>query len=169
MGCAAMFSYKQDLDQSISMKDGQILLLDNPIKNIYQPKTIESTTLCNSLKWCDEDDDLQNLFEECSKLEENVVNTNVRILKKDEKQVQEQYQNSQSKTYSQTSICLNIRRNLIIKHIKLPDKNDQIPNSILKRKRLKEGQVFSDKIQSKITHQKVVRFNKCYVRIIPES
>lgn len=42
------------------------------------------------------------------------------------------------------------RRNLFRNNNKFLDKNDKIPNSILKRKRLKEGQVFSSKIQSKI-------------------
>lgn len=61
-----------------------MLLLTSPIKNLYQPKTIESTSFCNSLKWCDDDDNLENLFEECCKLEEELVNTNIRIIKEDE-------------------------------------------------------------------------------------
>ncbi|CAD8078827.1 unnamed protein product [Paramecium sonneborni] len=169
MGCAVGFSLQEDLNQSISIKEAQLLLLDTPIYNIYQPKTIESTSICNSLKWCDDDDNLENLFEECRKLEQDEINANVRILKKDENQVQEIYQISQqSKTYSQTSICLKIRRNLFIKHNKQPDRNQKIPNSILKRQHFKEGQGVTGKIKSKMSQQKIVRFSKCYVKVIPE-
>ncbi|CAD8156589.1 unnamed protein product [Paramecium octaurelia] len=166
MGCAAGFSLQQDLDLSISHKDSQMLLLNIPIQNIYQPKTIESTFLCNSLKWCDEDDNLENLFEECCKLEEDLVIANTRILKSDENEVKELYQLQQSKNFSQTSICVQKRRNRLKSNNKLPDK---IPNSILKRKRLKDDQVFSGKIQSKIKVQKMVRFNKCYVKFLPDT
>ncbi|CAD8062409.1 unnamed protein product [Paramecium primaurelia] len=169
MGCAAGYSLQQDMDLSISHKNSQILLLNRPIKNLYQPKIIESTSFCNSLKQCDEDDNLENLFEECCKLEEELKNANTRILKKDENQVQELQQISQQKNFSQTSICMYRRRNLFRNNNKFLDKNDKIPNSILKRKRLKEGQVFSSNIQSKIKVQKVVRFSKCYIKLIPET
>ncbi|CAD8071444.1 unnamed protein product [Paramecium primaurelia] len=168
MGCAAGYSLQQDQDQSIQLKHDQILLLDSPIKNLYQPKTIESTSNCKSLQRCDEDDDLENVFQECLKLEEDLINTNIRILKKNEKQLYDHNENSFSNTFSQTSICLNIRRNLFLNNYKYQDKNDQIPKSILKRKRLKDGKIILGKIRSKITQQKVVRFSKCYIKVIPD-
>ncbi|CAD8168813.1 unnamed protein product [Paramecium octaurelia] len=163
MGCAAGYSLQQDVDQSLLLQHDQILLLDSPVKNLYQPKTIELTSNCKSLQWCDDDDDLEILFQECSRVEEDLINANLRILKKDQKLIQQnQYQLSQSNTFSSTSICLNIKRNQSSNNCKFPGKNDYIPQSILKRKRVKEG-----KIRSKITQEKVVRFSKCHIRVIP--
>ncbi|CAK77486.1 unnamed protein product (macronuclear) [Paramecium tetraurelia] len=168
MGCAAGYSLQQDEDQSLLLQHDQVLLLESPVKNLYQPKTIEFTSNCQSLQWCDDDDDLEILFQECSRVEEDLVNANLRILKKDQKLLQQnQYQHSQSNTFSQTSICLNRKRNQFSNNCKFPDKNDQLPKSILKRKRLKESKIYSGKIRSKITQEKVVRFSKCYIRVIP--